>query len=58
LFLLGVALLGRSGLALVLVLLFGIVFHIYLVAVEEPYLKQMFGESYRRYRLNTPRYAG
>jgi len=56
--LLGVAILGESGFAVVLVLLFGLVFHIYVVAAEEPYLEQVFGEAYRTYRLSTPRYVG
>lgn len=58
LILVGVAVFGQSGLALTLVVMFGGVFHIYLVVVEEPYLEQMFGDAYLKYRLNTPRYAG
>ncbi|MFQ6059217.1 MAG: methyltransferase family protein [Anaerolineae bacterium] len=56
--LLGIALIGRSAIALILVALFGLVLHVYLVLVEEEYLEQVFGEEYRRYRSRTSRYLG
>jgi protein-S-isoprenylcysteine O-methyltransferase Ste14 len=53
----GVAVLGRSGLALLLVLLFWGIFWIY-AGIEERHLERVFGEEYRRYRDTTPRYLG
>lgn len=55
--LLGVALIGRSALALILVALFRLMFWVTLV-VEEEYLEQVFGEEYRKYCSRTPRYLG
>ena len=54
----GLALAGRSGLGLALALPFWIVLHIYLLWVEEPYLRGVFGEVYRAYCRRTPRYLG
>jgi protein-S-isoprenylcysteine O-methyltransferase Ste14 len=54
---LGAALLGRSGLALLLTGLFWAMLLIYLPA-EEDYLERAFGEEYRRYRLTTARLWG
>lgn len=56
--LLGIALIGGSAIALILVALFWLILHVYLVLVEEEYLEQVFGEEYRRYRSKTPRYLG
>lgn len=53
----GVALLGDSGLALALVAASIAVFRIYLV-FEEAHLERVFGEEFRRYRAETPRWLG
>lgn len=53
--LLGLALLGRSGLAFILVALFWLIFRIY-VPAEEKYLKEVFGDEYRQYCTKAPRY--
>ncbi len=57
LMLLGVALLGQSGLALALAAFFWVLFRTY-VPSEERYLERMLGEPYRRYRDRTPRFLG
>jgi protein-S-isoprenylcysteine O-methyltransferase Ste14 len=54
----GIALIGRSGFALLLSALFGIAIHIYIAAMEEPYLERIYGEAYRQYRVKTARYLG
>jgi protein-S-isoprenylcysteine O-methyltransferase Ste14 len=54
----GVGIIGRSALALGLVGLFALLFHGYLVTVEEPHLDRVFGSDYRRYLARTPRYVG
>ena len=54
----GIALVGRSGFALLLSALFGIAVHTYIVTMEEPYLKRIYGEDYQRYRDKTARYLG
>jgi protein-S-isoprenylcysteine O-methyltransferase Ste14 len=56
--LLGVALLGKSAGALLLVLLFSLLLHIYIVYVEEGFLESVYGDSYRQYRDSTARYLG
>lgn len=53
----GVALLGDSGLALALVAASIVVFRIYLV-FEEAHLELVFGEEFRRYKAETPRWLG
>ena len=53
--LLGMAVAGRSGLALGLALLFFLGFHAY-VKTEEDYLERCFGEPYRSYKRLVPRY--
>jgi protein-S-isoprenylcysteine O-methyltransferase Ste14 len=58
LMLLGMALAGRSGLAFALALPFWVFLHIYLLWIEEPYLRGVFGDSYRQYCATTPRYLG
>lgn len=55
--LLGIALLGRSAVALFLVVLFWLIFRFYLV-VEERYLEQIFGAEWRLYRSRTSRFLG
>jgi protein-S-isoprenylcysteine O-methyltransferase Ste14 len=54
----GISLVGRSGFALLLSALFGIAVHIYIVTMEEPYLKRIYGEDYQQYRDKTARYLG
>lgn len=56
--LLDVAVIGRSAGAILLVALFALTLHFYIVYVEEPYLEEVFGDAYRRYRSTTPRYLG
>lgn len=55
---LGMTIMGRSVPSLLLVLLFGLGFHIYLVVMEEPHLATLYGQKYERYRSITPRYFG
>lgn len=55
--LLGIALLGNSGLALLLAAMFWLMFRIY-VPLEEKYLEEIFGESYREYTTSVSRYFG
>lgn len=57
LFLLGVALIGQSALALVLAALFWLVFMVY-VPMEEQYLENLFGDRYREYMRWSRRYFG
>lgn len=54
--LLGEALLFGSLLIGLWLLLFGLVNHTYFVLSEEPGLAQRFGESYRTYKANVPRW--
>ena len=56
--LVGLALAGRSGLAFTLAVPFWIILHTYLLWVEEPYLRGIFGDAYRSYCKRTPRYLG
>lgn len=53
----GIAVMGRSGLVLLLALIFGLVFGLY-VPWEERYLDEKFGGDYRRYLLRTHRFFG
>ena len=55
--LLGLALVGRSGLALLLALCFIVAFRLY-VHSEERHMERSFGEQWRRYRDRTPRFLG
>jgi protein-S-isoprenylcysteine O-methyltransferase Ste14 len=57
LFLAGVALITRRGLALLLALAFWLAFLRY-ARVEEEHLERVYGEAYRRYRNGTPRLLG
>jgi len=57
LFLLGVTILGRSGLALLLTVLFWGLFVFY-VPLEEQYLEDVFGEEYREYKRWSHPYFG
>jgi len=56
--LVGIALTGRSGVALMLAFLFWLVIHFYIVNVEEKLLIKIFGDSYESYCATTPRYFG
>ncbi|NJE00155.1 isoprenylcysteine carboxylmethyltransferase family protein [Thermococcus sp. LS1] len=56
--LIGISIMGRSGLALLLTIALIIGIHLYNVKLEEPYLERIFGEEYRRYKESTPRYFG
>ncbi|MFO8035205.1 MAG: methyltransferase [Anaerolineales bacterium] len=56
--LMGIAVAGRSGYGLLLVVLFALVIHVYTVKLEEPFLEEVYGEAYRRYRSRTNRYLG
>ncbi|NJE09006.1 isoprenylcysteine carboxylmethyltransferase family protein [Thermococcus sp. M39] len=56
--LIGISIMGRSLLALLLTVALLIGLHLYNVKLEEPYLERIFGEEYRRYKENTPRYFG
>jgi protein-S-isoprenylcysteine O-methyltransferase Ste14 len=56
--LLGISLIGCSGLALFYTIIAIILFHFYITQVEEPYLGQIFGEKYLLYKERTPRYIG
>jgi len=58
LMLLGISIAGRSGLALALTIVFMVVLHLYTIRLAEPYLDRLYGEEYRRYRSNIPRYIG
>jgi protein-S-isoprenylcysteine O-methyltransferase Ste14 len=52
----GIALVHRSGLGLVLTAVLFVVFHLVVVLLEEPGLEKRFGDSYRTYRQNVPRW--
>jgi len=56
--LLGMALLGRSGYAVLLTGIAIIYCHYYIVKAEEPYLERIFGKEYVTYKSRTPRYLG
>ena len=55
--LIGVAILGRSGFALLLAALFWVLLRIYL-PIEEAYLWRIFGEPYEDYYCRTARFIG
>lgn len=55
-FLLGVSVAGRSAFAVLLVVAFGLMVHIY-VGTEEQYLQRVFGDEYWSYRSTTARYV-
>ena len=54
----GVSLLGGTAAGLGLTLGFGLLHHPYLVRVEEPHLRRVFGDPYRRYCGSVSRYLG
>lgn len=57
LFLAGIALVGRSGLALLMAAVFWVTFRVY-VSAEEAFLDRTFGKAYRDYCASTHRYLG
>jgi protein-S-isoprenylcysteine O-methyltransferase Ste14 len=52
----GIALSHRSALGLGLAAALFLVFHLVVVLLEEPGLEKRFGDSYRKYRQNVPRW--
>ncbi|MCP2520558.1 phosphatidylethanolamine N-methyltransferase family protein [SCandidatus Aminicenantes bacterium Aminicenantia_JdfR_composite] len=56
--LLGISIMGKSGLALLLTTVLIISVHLYNIKLEEPHLERIFGKEYYHYKLNTPRYIG
>jgi len=58
LMLLGISTIGCSGLSFLLASIAIIIYHLYTVLMEEPYLEKVFGEKYRLYKSKTPRYVG
>ena len=54
----GISFIGRSGLAFLLAILGIVLFHYYVVRVEEPFLERAFGDKYYQYKSNVPRYLG
>lgn len=54
----GLAVIGRSTLALAAAALVAIALWVWVVAVEEPHLARAFGGRYRSYRARTPRFLG
>lgn len=56
-FMVGVALLGESALALLATAGFWVIFRVY-VGFEEAHLSRTFGTEYDRYRNHTPRFLG
>jgi protein-S-isoprenylcysteine O-methyltransferase Ste14 len=56
--LIGISLMGRSGLAFLLTIIAIIAMHLYVIWLEEPYLERIFGEEYRLYQSRVPRYLG
>ncbi|NOY98409.1 MAG: isoprenylcysteine carboxylmethyltransferase family protein [Chloroflexi bacterium] len=58
LYLLGISLMGRSGLAFVLTGAASLVIYWYTVRLAEPYLERLYGDEYRSYRSRTARWVG
>ena len=56
--LLGISLIGSSGLAFSYTLIAIILFHFYIARIEEPYLERIFEEKYLLYKKGVPRYFG
>jgi protein-S-isoprenylcysteine O-methyltransferase Ste14 len=56
--LLGISLIGSSGLALLCTTIGLILFHLYIARIEEPYLERIFREKYLLYKKESPRYIG
>lgn len=55
-FLIGLSLIVSSILAFIYVLVFIIIMHIRIIRLEEPYLLDIFGEEYKKYKNTVPRY--
>lgn len=55
--LIGIGLLSRSGLAIMMALLFCGLFKLY-IPIEEQYLESVYGDKYREYKLISHRYFG
>lgn len=53
----GVAMIGRSGLAILLALIFVAGHHFYLVRIEEPFLKRQYGDEWDDYSARVTRYV-
>jgi protein-S-isoprenylcysteine O-methyltransferase Ste14 len=53
----GEALLFKSVLVLGYALLMFLIFHVFVIAYEEPTLRRMFGSSYEQYRMSVPRWV-
>ena len=56
--LLGLSIIGGSGLAFFYTIIAIILFHFYITRMEEPYLERIFGDEYLLYKERTPRYIG
>ena len=56
--LLGVSIMGRSGFALALTILFVMILQWYTVRLAEPYLERLYGDEYRSYKAGTARWVG
>jgi protein-S-isoprenylcysteine O-methyltransferase Ste14 len=52
----GAAIASGSGFALISTLLFMAIIHVFITQVEEPHLKQAFGEDFGQYTKAVPRY--
>jgi len=57
-YLLGISLLGRSGLAFLLTGAASLVIYWYTVRLAEPYLERLYGEAYCSYKSRTARWVG
>lgn len=57
LFLFGIGFIARSGSALLLALVFTLIFIVY-VPMEERHLESLYGDSYREYKKKPPRFIG
>lgn len=57
-FLAGISLAAMSIWAFALALAFALFIHCYIVSVEEPHLRNAFGEAYEAYLMRTARYLG
>jgi protein-S-isoprenylcysteine O-methyltransferase Ste14 len=54
----GIAAAGRSTVAVALAVVIGAAFWVWVVAVEEPHLREAFGDRYRGYCRRVPRFIG
>jgi protein-S-isoprenylcysteine O-methyltransferase Ste14 len=55
--LIGIGLISRSGLAIIMALLFCGLFRLY-IPIEEQYLESVYGDKYREYKMSSHRYFG